>query len=135
MKIEKLDHFTINVSDLNVSIQFYSKIVGLRIGSRPNFSFNGAWLYCGDVPVVHLIDDEARRGKRRVRGEVGIHGMGAIDHVAFRAVGIDAMRKRLLKMDVEFDEQSVPGQATQQLFLDDPDGVRLEFNFPSSEVR
>ena len=30
----------------------------LAPGPRPNFSFGGAWMYCGDRPAVHLVERE-----------------------------------------------------------------------------
>ncbi len=136
MEIEQLDHFTINVSDLEASTRFYTEIVGLTNGARPDFGFGGAWLYCGDRPVVHLIDIKDRRA---FNGEetngADITGAGALDHVAFRATGLADMQQRLRDLDVEFDERTVPGQGLRQVFLNDPDGVRLEFNFPASEDR
>ncbi len=129
MEIEQLDHFTINVGDLDASTRFYTDIVGLRKGPRPDFSVGGAWLYCGDRPLVHLIDDDSRR-----TAQLGAaNGAGALDHIAFRATGFEAMRQRLRDKRVTFDEQTVPGLDLQQLFLEDPDGIRLEFNFPVSE--
>ena len=134
MEIEQLDHFTIKVSDLDASTHFYTDVVGLRNGARPDFAFGGAWLYCGDHPLVHLIDERARQALGLAKGKSGLQrGMGAVDHVAFRASGLSAMRQRLTDMQVSFDEQTVPGQGLRQLFLDDPDGVRLEFNFPAPE--
>ena len=129
MEIEQLDHFTINVGDLDASTRFYTDIVGLRKGPRPDFSVGGAWLYCGDRPLVHLIDDDSRRTAQLGAAD----GAGALDHIAFRAAGFEAMRQRLRDKRVTFDEQTVPGLDLQQLFLEDPDGIRLEFNFPVSE--
>lgn len=129
MEIEQLDHFTINVGDLDASTRFYTDIVGLRKGPRPDFSVGGAWLYCGDRPLVHLIDDDSRRTAQLGAAD----GAGALDHIAFRATGFEAMRQRLRDKRVTFDEQTVPGLDLQQLFLEDPDGIRLEFNFPVSE--
>jgi len=134
MKIEQLDHFTIKVSDLDASTRFYTDVVGLKNGARPDFVFGGAWLYCGDHPLVHLIEENSRQAmglSKDVNGSA--RGMGAIDHVAFRASGLAAMRQRLRSQQIPFDEQTVPGQGLHQLFLDDPDGVRLELNFPASE--
>ena len=86
MEIEQLDHFTIKVSDLDASTRFYTDVVGLRNGARPDFAFGGAWLYCGDHPLVHLID-RARQALGLAKGKSGLQrGMGAnLDHVAFRA--------------------------------------------------
>ena len=134
MEIEQLDHFTINVRDLETSTHFYTEIVGLTKGARPDFSVGGAWLYCGDRPVVHLVDDETRRSARS-KQTGGTMGSGALDHVAFRATGLAGMQQRLRDLDVDFDEQTVPGLGLCQVFLNDPDGIRLEFNFLASEDR
>ena len=42
MEIEQLDHFTTNVSDLDASTCFYTDVVGLTKGARPDFPFGRA---------------------------------------------------------------------------------------------
>ncbi len=119
MAVSSLDHCTINTADLDSSVEFYTEILGLRNGERPPFGFPGAWLYCGDHPVVHLIG-----GSRRAEA-----GTGAIDHIAFRASGLKEYTRRLGERGISFKERDVPGQALHQLFLEDPDGVTIEINF------
>ena len=75
MAVQSLDHFTINTADLGRSIRFYEEVVGLRNGERPPFAFPGAWLYCGEKPVVHLIG-----------GEHDEHGTGSVDQTNARQV-------------------------------------------------
>ena len=134
METAQLDHFTIKVSDLITSTQFYTDVVGLKNGARPDFAFGGAWLYCGDHPLVHLIDECSRQALGLADDNSWPdRGMGAMDHVAFRASGLLEMRQRLIDMQISFEEQTIPGQGSHQLFFDDPDGIRLEFNFPATE--
>ncbi len=118
MAVERLDHYTINVSDLEASVAFYAEIVGLTNGPRPPFSFPGAWLYCGDTPVVHLIG-----------GRPPAHGTGPIDHVAFRAGGLAEQIAILRRHGIRFREQEVPKASLHQVFFEDPDGVTVELNF------
>ncbi len=119
MAVSALDHYTIMTADLDASVAFYTEILGLADGPRPAFDAPGAWLYCGDRPVVHLI--AGGTGKDT--------GTGPIDHIAFRASGLDDHRARLNAQGISFREHDVPGQPLHQLFLTDPDGVTIEINF------
>jgi hypothetical protein len=58
---------------------------------------------------------------------------GSVDHIAFRATGAVEFRKRLKKVGVYFEEQNIP-KAGYQVFLHDPVGTKLEFNFPATET-
>ena len=76
----------------------------------------------GARAVVHLIGVD-RNDKS---------GAGTIDHVAFRAEDFDAARKTLKEKGVEFSEVNIPDFDLRQIFLHDPDGVKIELNFYSS---
>jgi len=117
MTVSALDHYTINTADLDASVAFYTGILGLADGPRPAFDGPGAWLYCDDRPVVHLIGG----GKDT--------GTGVIDHVAFRASGLADYITRLDERGIAYRERDVPGQPLHQLFLTDPDGITIEINF------
>jgi catechol 2,3-dioxygenase-like lactoylglutathione lyase family enzyme len=124
MALDALDHVTLVARDLDRSVRFYEDVLGLKSGARPPFNFPGAWLYLGDRPVVHLIG-----------GRGATEGTGAIDHVAFRATGLAATRGRLTKLGHSIDERTVPGQGLHQVFLRDPDGVKIELNFAAAEAK
>ncbi len=124
MAIDALDHFTLVTADLDASRRFYVEALGLREGDRPPFAFPGAWLYCDAAPVVHLIGD---------RG-AGAAATGPLDHVAFRASGLAEMVARLNARGVRYALRTVPGLGLRQLFVHDPDGVKVEINFAASEA-
>ncbi len=124
MAIDALDHFTLVTADLDASRRFYVEALGLREGDRPPFAFPGAWLYCGATPVVHLIAD---------RG-AGAAPTGPLDHVAFRASGLAEMVARLNTRGVGYALRTVPGLGLRQVFVHDPDGVKVEINFAASEA-
>lgn len=130
MELKSFEHVLIIAEDVEATKEFYVDIVGLVVGKRPDFSFPGYWLYLGDTPCVHLASRERagrRVGGRRTEDE---GGTGAIDHVAFNATGIGAARDRFDAAGVDYEHRLVPGAPLQQLFLTDPNGVKIEINFP-----
>ncbi|MGP1394935.1 MAG: VOC family protein [Inquilinaceae bacterium] len=124
MTLERLDHFTIRAKDLRATRDFYVDVLGLEDGWRPDFTFPGHWLYCGDRPVVHLVG-----GDRAATEEPG---SGTVDHLAFQASGLTEMRDRLTRDGHTFRERTVPNLDLSQIFVEDPNGVVIELNFPAS---
>jgi hypothetical protein len=62
-------------------------------------------------------------------------GSGVVDHVAFRATGLLDMIDHLKKKGVDFKERRVSNQGLYQLFLIDPNGVKIELNFEAAEAK
>lgn len=130
MPLERLDHYFVYASDLEVSRHFYSEVLGLPIGPRPQFGFPGYWCYLEDRPVVHLGNEEFAGGYVNDDGARNIAGStGPVDHIAFRANDIDDFVGRLERLGVDFQRREVPDFALSQLFVKDPDGVTIELNF------
>jgi catechol 2,3-dioxygenase-like lactoylglutathione lyase family enzyme len=125
MPVTALQHINIRCADIARSRDFYVGLLGLAEGRRPPFASHGFWLYLGSDPVVHLVQkrpDEKKRGP----------GTGELDHVAFAAQGLQDMRDLLNLHGIEFREAFVARDNVVQLFLQDPDGVQLELNFPAA---
>jgi catechol 2,3-dioxygenase-like lactoylglutathione lyase family enzyme len=129
MKLHGFNHVNIGCSarDLPAIEKFYAQTLGLRTGFRPNFPNSGAWLYNGDDAIIHVV----------VRYPEGWNGHEAreasFDHIAFTITGAAEFRERLVRLGIGFDEQNVP-DAGYQIFLRDPVGNKLEFNFPNQEA-
>ena len=75
-------------------------------------------MYLGAEPVVHLVQLQTEAPPRG----------GAIDHVAFGATDVDATTAALRAAGIEFTAR--PGDGMTQVFVHDPDGVKVELNFP-----
>ena len=58
-----------------------------------------------------------------------------IDHIGFRTTGLYEMIDHLKKHNIDFKERQVDDQGLYQLFLFDPNGVKIELNFANSEVK
>jgi catechol 2,3-dioxygenase-like lactoylglutathione lyase family enzyme len=138
-----LSHFSIRTLDLEATRAFYERVLGLSVGPRPDFPFPGLWMYAGDRrelsdAVVHIIgiDRNDPAGLRKYLGDrdaSALHGTGALDHVAFFATGLAAMRSHLRELQVPMRERTVPSLGLHQIFVDDPNGVVVELNYPAAE--
>ena len=130
MQFQGFLHFNIrcSVSDLPAIEKFYGEVIGLKKGARPNFNSPGVWLYDGDDPILHV-------SARFAEGAVVKNEKhnGSVDHIAFRTSGAADFRRNLKRLGVEFQEQNIP-DAGYQVFLNDPVGTKLEFNFMDEEV-
>ena len=118
MSIRSLDHVNIVTPDLDETVRFYERFIGLRNGERPNFTFPGAWLYCGDVPIIHLIGREPDGP-----------GTGVVDHFALGAEDIVGVVRRAREQTLDYEVRDVPGGRVRQVFMHDPNGVKVELNF------
>jgi catechol 2,3-dioxygenase-like lactoylglutathione lyase family enzyme len=121
-----LDHINVRTSRLEALCRFYCEVLGLERGPRPNFSFGGAWLYCGERPVLHLVEVAAAPTP------------GAdlrLQHFAFRGRDLASTLHRLKQAAVPFRLGFVNDFRLCQVNLTDPDGNQLHIDFPLDEAR
>lgn len=135
MSLSTLDHCSIRTVKLAETCAFYTEVLGMRDGDRPDFDFPGHWLYIGDRPVVHLvgIDPEDPSGLQEYLGgpidAASLQGSGAFDHLAFRAEEPEALIERLQAKGYPYRERQVPGMNLFQVFVEDPNGITVELNY------
>jgi catechol 2,3-dioxygenase-like lactoylglutathione lyase family enzyme len=127
MPLEALEHYTIHCVDLSGTRDFYRDVLGLVDGPRPNFGFAGHWLYCGEVPVVHLLGADGVLPENL--GSKPGDNTGALDHIAFRGSDVDATLGSLKKHGIAFRENVIRDFGLHQVFVRDPNGIMVEMNF------
>jgi catechol 2,3-dioxygenase-like lactoylglutathione lyase family enzyme len=124
--LRRLDHLLVLTDDLEGTKAFYETL-GFEAGERPPLPFPGCWLYLDGVPCVHLAE----------RGPYEEHAatlalrvsQAPVEHVAFAGDDYDSLAGRVEAAGLAATANTVPG-ALRQLFLTDPNGVRVELNFP-----
>ncbi|MEQ8441555.1 MAG: VOC family protein [Alphaproteobacteria bacterium] len=121
MGLRRLDHVNIRTSNLKGMVDFYSRVLGLSVGRRPDFPFPGAWLYCGDDAIIHLIEvsEQPLPYKRDQQ----------LEHFAITADDMDQLTRTLDGEGIDYWLADVPGFPITQVNLHDPDGNHLHIDF------
>jgi len=118
-----IHHTSINVTDLQRSIEFYKEILCLKEIERPPFLFKGAWFAIGsEGQQLHLIvhnGDTLRTNK----------GLDTRDgHFAIRVQSFEQTIMWLEEKGVHYKEKSNGLAGLPQIFILDPDRNIIELN-------
>ena len=120
-----MNHFTVIAEDERQTLDFYVGLLGLTVGHRPDLGFPGAWLYAGgSQAVLHMYFDRPVPKQRA----------GVIDHMAFTAQGLRAVKARFDASGTKYELRQQTGAGTWQLFCFDPNGAKVELDFDASET-
>lgn len=126
MTINRLDHVNVVTANLEEMVAWYEAILGLQTGPRPDFPFGGAWLYAGDAPVLHLVEDE---GNARVGSEMALK----LEHFAFSATGAARFEQRLKEYGDPYKKIEGAIADLVQFHVTDPDGNHVHIDFDQIE--
>jgi catechol 2,3-dioxygenase-like lactoylglutathione lyase family enzyme len=139
MPLSRIEHVLVAADDIDGTRDWYARVLGMKPGAHPDFGFPVHWMYVDGVDVVHIGPSAKQAGEiqRRYLGRTSqqsAEGTGAIDHIAFRATGLRAMLEHLKREKVPFSQRRANGQALFQLFLYDPNGIKIELNYAAEEA-
>ena len=138
MPLSHLEHFLVQTEDIERTRDWYCDALGMVAGPTPDFKFPVVWLYIGGRDVVHVTeggkDVSANRMAYLGQQSDATHGTGVVDHIAFRATGLRKTMAHLSEIGVAFNQRQVADQGLYQLFLFDPNGIKIELNFDGGEA-
>ena len=139
MGVSHIEHFLVAADDIDATRDWYARVLGMTPGPHPDFGFPVHWMYVKGVDVVHIGPSAKHAGdiQKKYLGRTSQQseaGTGAIDHVAFRATGLRQMLEHLRRERVPFSQRRANGQALFQLFLYDPNGIKIELNYAAEEA-
>jgi catechol-2,3-dioxygenase len=124
MEIKLLEHVNLQTDKIDILEKWYSEVLGLKSGKRPQFKSIGRWLYAGEIPVVHLVEVPACKTTSNP----------TLEHFAFRATGLKSLLEILSNKGIEYDPRIVPGRGILQINIRDPDGNHMHIDFTPEEV-
>jgi len=118
--ITGLHHINIDTTRPDETIAFYTEVFGFvhDDGRRPAMSTPGAWLFKDDQAIIHLnfIDEDLSGGR------------SSFNHAAFLGSGFADFCERLDAAGLDYRVSDRPEISLKQIFVNDPNGVRLEIN-------
>jgi catechol 2,3-dioxygenase-like lactoylglutathione lyase family enzyme len=131
MPLTRMEHILVLTDDIEGTKDFYRRALGLEVGERPPLEFPGYWLYVEGVPCIHVADRKAYAAHSE---RVGVPASPqAVDHIAFNGSDFEEAVARLKREGVEATLNTVPGARLRQVFLEDPNGLKIEINVMSGE--
>ena len=114
IRIQRVDHVTVNITDLERARAFYGGLLGLKEVPRPeSFKFPGTWyrLENLDIHLVGRPEADAPSGRHFAFWMANVYEAARV----FEAKGIA----------LSWDKLKIEG--IDRFFISDPDGNRLEF--------
>lgn len=116
-----LDHANIVTPDLDATVGFFTDVLGLTAGQRPNFPVPGVWLYSEGRPLIHL--SQATGGLPAVRLS------SRIDHIALRVANLTewhALLDRVKAHGIDYQINTDADGSDFQLWVALAAGVTIE---------
>ena len=125
MKIQHIEHVSINVMDIRKSLDFYRRILGLKQLETINCGeFDITYFALPDGSRLELFDYHGKNmANPREASAVGLR------HIAFQVEDVAAHEKLLRAEGVEITLSTcdLPNLGARVLLFLDPNGVTLEF--------
>ncbi|AQS38134.1 hypothetical protein Sps_02987 [Shewanella psychrophila] len=99
------NHLNLLASAHSDAVKIFVDVLGLEIGSRPNFPFKGQWLYQGDQALVHIIESEEEQACR-------------LGHIAFDInMSLPELTMKLQQQALKYNIFQVPDSSIVQVFV------------------
>ena len=124
--IQRLDHVNVRTAALDAMVAWYGRVLGLAPGPRPDFPFPGAWLYSGELPLIHLAGADTAPGADPADLR--------IEHFALSASDLPAFLARLDTEGEAYSLRRIPEAGVVQVNVWDPDGNHIHVDFDASEA-
>jgi len=125
MHVNRIDHINLRTPLLEETLVFYERLLDLKRGRAAGMDqARNAWLYDpAGAPIVHVnMPDD---GEQLLQG----NDSGRIHHVALDCVGHDETMAKITDMGLDYSTNFIEEIGLRQIFVLDPNGVRLELNF------
>lgn len=116
LSIKTFNHVALQVSDVERSADFYTRVLDLQEIPIPAFNYPVRWISLGGNRELHLI------GRKEEGTSTGIRG----NHFCLEVTDILQAEKHLQDLGISYQPIKLRPDGVKQLFLTDPDGHFIE---------
>jgi len=120
----KFDHIALRANEPEVLKTFLTSL-GFEEGERPNFPFEGYWLYSEGKPVIHIFGGGARFRDESSMGDVR-HPKHVVDHICFASDDYEETMRTINKHGFRHSDNIVPNSNMAQIFVMGPENLVVE---------
>lgn len=124
VRLERMGHLSLRVSDLDASEKFYIEILGMRPVWRSEGEI--AFLECGndDLALIQIPKEEVQAFRRRAQGSQSLH------HFGFRVRskdGVDQLAEEMKARGIVIDDGPRDHRdGSRSFYFRDPDGNHVQ---------
>jgi catechol 2,3-dioxygenase-like lactoylglutathione lyase family enzyme len=120
LPVTAVNHVAVTTRQVERSAAFYRDVLGFRPVARPNFDFNGAWLFNYGL-MIHIIENQqvpalGTDGEIRTRD----------NHLALHSDDLARTEQLLREHGVAYRKTEIKDRGIKQIFFCDPDGHHIE---------
>jgi catechol 2,3-dioxygenase-like lactoylglutathione lyase family enzyme len=119
----RFDHLSLSAKEPEIIRDFLVDLLGFTIGSRPNLSFNGYFLFAGNKDVVHIF---AQSPNRKTLSNSGLEEQNIVHHVSFFSDDYQEVMTRIEQLGLSYSLNQVPGSKVKQIFVRAPENLIVE---------
>jgi catechol 2,3-dioxygenase-like lactoylglutathione lyase family enzyme len=133
MAITELNHYFVRANDLERTKRFYCEALGFEVMPRPALDFPGYWLGVNGKVQVHMGPHGIADAALYYMGTTArsaTDNAGVVDHIAFQAEDAASFSRRFEALGLASRRRYIAEIELLQLFINDPDGLTIELNFP-----
>jgi glyoxylase I family protein len=117
MQPRGIQHVTVGVHDLAPAVEFYERLGFRRTDTRPDFSFDGAWMEAAEHQI-HVVVTPGRTAP------------DSATHFAIIVDDLDSCLAELAEHGITGQRLTFHPNAGHQAFVTDPTGNVVELNQP-----
>jgi len=120
----KFDHIALRAKDPK-HLKIFLVALGFEEGERPNFPFEGYWLYSKEKPIIHIFGGDARFRDEENMGTLR-HPKYIVDHICFASDDYASTMQTIKSHGFEYSINVVPDSNIAQIFVRGPENLIIE---------
>ncbi|WP_077340342.1 VOC family protein [Pseudocolwellia agarivorans] len=121
----RFDHLSLSAKDPEGIRDFLIDLLGFEIGTRPNLSFNGYFLFSDGKDLVHIFR-QAPVPQQNSFQPNNSSEQNIVHHVCFFTDNYKEVLNRIEKLSLHYSMNTVPDTHTKQIFVRGPEGLIVE---------